>query len=66
MPASEWKEPHPVAPLRPEEFRRICELARRTFGLDLRSGKEELVSARLRRLVQRHGGCARSRSTTGT
>ncbi|MGO9895518.1 MAG: CheR family methyltransferase [Bryobacteraceae bacterium] len=55
MPASEWKEPHPVAPLRPEEFRRICELARRTFGLDLRSGKEELVSARLRRLVQRHG-----------
>jgi chemotaxis protein methyltransferase CheR len=55
MAVSEWKEPNPVAPLRPEEFQRICELAKRTFGLDLRSGKEELVSARLRRLVQRGG-----------
>ena len=55
MPVREWVEPNAVAPLRPEEFQRICELAKRTFGLDLRSGKEELVSARLRRLVQRGG-----------
>jgi chemotaxis protein methyltransferase CheR len=55
MPVREWNEPNPVAPLRPEEFQRICDLAKRTFGLDLRSGKEELVSARLRRLVQRGG-----------
>ncbi len=32
MAVSEWKEPNPVAPLRPEEFQRICELAKRTFG----------------------------------
>ena len=55
MPVREWAEPNSIAPLRPEEFQRICELAKRTFGLDLRSGKEELVSARLRRLVQRGG-----------
>ncbi|MGP8245266.1 MAG: CheR family methyltransferase [Bryobacteraceae bacterium] len=55
MSVSEGKEPNSVAPLRPEEFQRICELAKRTFGLDLRSGKEDLVSARLRRLVQRDG-----------
>jgi chemotaxis protein methyltransferase CheR len=38
-----------------EEFDHIRQLAYRTFGLDLKSGKEELVSARLRRLV-RGGG----------
>ena len=53
MRASEANESHPVSPLRPEEFQRISELARRTFGLQLRSGKEEFVAARLRRLVQR-------------
>lgn len=44
-----------VRPLSPQEFERIRQLARRTFGLDLKAGKEELVSSRLRRLV-RDGG----------
>ena len=47
-----------VRPLARQEFEQIRELAYRTFGLDLKSGKEELVSARLRRLV--HGGGFRS------
>jgi chemotaxis protein methyltransferase CheR len=41
-----------VAPLAPREFEQIRQLAYRTFGLDLKSGKEELVSARLRKLVR--------------
>ena len=44
-----------VRPLAAREFEQIRELAYRTFGLDLKSGKEELVSARLGRLV-RDGG----------
>jgi chemotaxis protein methyltransferase CheR len=44
-----------VRPLAATEFERIRELAHRTFGLDLRPGKQELVSARLQRLV-RSGG----------
>ena len=44
-----------VRPLNPREFEQIRKLAYRTFGLDLKSGKEELVSARLRKLV-RNGG----------
>ena len=42
-------------PITPKEFDEIRQLAYRTFGLDLKSGKQELVSARLRRLV-RSGG----------
>ena len=41
--------------LTPHEFDQIRQLARRTFGLDLRPGKEELVSSRLRRIL-RNGG----------
>ncbi|HTS30341.1 MAG TPA: protein-glutamate O-methyltransferase CheR [Bryobacteraceae bacterium] len=44
-----------VAPLDPLEFEQIRSLAHRAFGLDLKSGKEELVSARLRRLVNSGG-----------
>ena len=47
-----------VRPLSPHEFEEIRKLAYRTFGLDLKSGKEELVSARLRKLVR--GGGFRS------
>jgi chemotaxis protein methyltransferase CheR len=47
-----------VRPLAPREFEQIRQLAYRTFGLDLKSGKEELVSARLRKLVR--GGGFRS------
>jgi chemotaxis protein methyltransferase CheR len=50
-----WMEPDSVQPLAQQEFDQIRQLAYRTFGLDLKSGKEELVSARLRRLV-RNGG----------
>jgi chemotaxis protein methyltransferase CheR len=39
-------------PLGPQEFDQIRRLAYQAFGLDLKSGKEELVSARLRRLVR--------------
>ena len=45
-------EPDAVRPLTPQEFEQIRQLAHRTFGLDLKPGKEELVSARLRRLVR--------------
>jgi len=44
-----------VQPLAPQEFEQIRQLAYRTFGLDLKSGKEELVSARLRKLVRGAG-----------
>ena len=44
-----------VRPLAPQEFEQIRQLAYRTFGLDLKSGKEDLVAARLRKLV-RGGG----------
>src|SRR5437764_6581312 len=44
-----------VRSLAPEEFEQIRELAYRTFGLDLKPGKGELVSARLGKLV-RSGG----------
>jgi chemotaxis protein methyltransferase CheR len=49
--AAEWPQTETVR-LAPQEFEEIRQLAYRTFGLDLKSGKEELVSARLRRLVQ--------------
>ena len=45
----------PPIQLAPREFEQIRQLAYNTFGLDLKPGKEELVSARLRRLV-RDGG----------
>jgi chemotaxis protein methyltransferase CheR len=44
-----------VRPLAAHEFEQIRELAHRAFGLDLRTGKEDLVSARLRRLVRAGG-----------
>ncbi len=52
---AEIAEPDGVQPLAAREFEQIRQLAHRTFGLDLKLGKEELVSARLRRLV-RDGG----------
>ncbi len=44
-----------VPRLKPAEFNRIRELAFRKFGLDLKPGKEELVSARLGKKL-REGG----------
>jgi chemotaxis protein methyltransferase CheR len=47
-----------VRPLAPHEFEQIRRLAHRAFGLDLKPGKEELVSSRLGKLVR--GGGFRS------
>ena len=52
---TEYTELDGVQPLAAREFEQIRQLAHRTFGLDLKVGKEELVSARLRKLV-REGG----------
>lgn len=41
--------------LRPDEFRQVQQLARRTFGLDIKEGKEALVSARLNRRMRAVG-----------
>ena len=53
--ASEFSGFEALKPLDPREFEQIRQLAYRTFGLDLKSGKEDLVSTRLRSLV-RNGG----------
>ena len=44
-----------VRPLGREEFEQFRQLAHTAFGLDLKPGKEELVNARLRRLVHSGG-----------
>src|SRR5437660_9823201 len=44
--------PEAVRPLTPAEFQEIRRLAYEKFGLDLRQGKEELVSARLGRKIR--------------
>jgi chemotaxis protein methyltransferase CheR len=49
---AEWDA---VRPLNQREFEQIRKLAHQTFGLDLKAGKEELVSARLRKLVRNCG-----------
>jgi chemotaxis protein methyltransferase CheR len=41
--------------LQPSEFAEICRFAHERFGLDLKSGKEELVSARLSKKLRQHG-----------
>jgi chemotaxis protein methyltransferase CheR len=53
-PRTTPEAPPPAADLAPprvtqEQFREVSELAYRTFGLDLRKGKEALVAARLSR-----------------
>jgi chemotaxis protein methyltransferase CheR len=52
---AEVAEADSVRPLAAQEFEQFRQLANRTFGLDLKTGKEELLSARLRKLV-RSGG----------
>ena len=39
----------------PDEFRQVQQIARRTFGLDIKAGKEALVSARLNRRMRAIG-----------
>jgi chemotaxis protein methyltransferase CheR len=52
FPTEDFLEDDAVKPLGARDFEQIRELAYRTFGLDLKAGKEELVSARLRKLVR--------------
>jgi len=52
-PPADWLEAAPA--LGSGEFQQIRQLAHSAFGLDLRPGKEELVSARLRRLLRTGG-----------
>jgi chemotaxis protein methyltransferase CheR len=52
---SDWLEQEVSPPLGARDFEQIRQLAYGTFGLDLKPGKEELVSARLRRLLRKGG-----------
>jgi chemotaxis protein methyltransferase CheR len=56
-PAVSPREAHEAGPanLSAREFNAVSDLARRTFGLELRQGKEELVSARLGKHVRKGG-----------
>lgn len=47
--------PHEIRPLTAREFDQIRKLAHERFGLDLRTGKEELVSARLNKKIRQWG-----------
>jgi len=55
LPVAAWNDSDVVKPLGREEFQQIRDLAYRTFGLDLKAGKEDLVSARLRGIVRTSG-----------
>src|SRR5579863_7554305 len=52
-PAADWLEQDAGPALAAKDFEQIRRLAHGTFGLDLKPGKEELVSARLRRLLRK-------------
>ena len=54
-PSGDWREQDAAPALGSRDFEQIRQLAHGTFGLDLKLGKEELVSARLRRIL-RNGG----------
>jgi chemotaxis protein methyltransferase CheR len=54
-PATDWVDPESSPALGARDFEQIRQLAYGTFGLDLKPGKEELVSARLRRLLRKGG-----------
>ena len=54
-PPVDWLEQDSVPTLGSRDFEQIRQLAHGTFGLDLKPGKEELVSARLRRLLRKGG-----------
>jgi chemotaxis protein methyltransferase CheR len=55
MPPVDAAPPGDAPRLRPEEFDQIRRLAHRACGINLRSGKEELVNSRLQRLVTEGG-----------
>src|SRR5579863_9621637 len=51
----DWLEQDTGPALQARDFEQIRQLAHGAFGLDLKPGKEELVSARLRRLLRKGG-----------
>lgn len=51
-PDADGAEVEALRPPGPAEFDEIRKLAHSAFGLDLKSGKEEMVAARLRRLLR--------------
>jgi chemotaxis protein methyltransferase CheR len=53
--SSDWLEQDLAPALGAHEFDQIRSLAHGTFGLDLKPGKEDLVAARLRRLLRKGG-----------
>jgi chemotaxis protein methyltransferase CheR len=55
MPAGRTEVEFSLPDLSPEEFDRIRLLARERFGMDLRQGKQELVKARLGKLIRNNG-----------
>ena len=54
-PPTDWSDQDVSPALGARDFEQIRQLAHGTFGLDLKPGKEELVSARLRRLLRKGG-----------
>ena len=54
-PPTDWSDQDSIPALGARDFEQIRQLAHGTFGLDLKPGKEELVSARLRRLLRKDG-----------
>jgi chemotaxis protein methyltransferase CheR len=54
-PPADWLQQEVSPALSARDFDQIRQLAHGTFGLDLKPGKEELVSARLRRLLREDG-----------
>jgi len=54
-PPSDWLEQEAAPALGARDFEQIRQLAHGTFGLDLKPGKEDLVAARLRRLLRTGG-----------
>jgi chemotaxis protein methyltransferase CheR len=54
-PPADWLEPDAAPALGARDFEQIRQLAHGAFGLDLKPGKEELVSARLRRVLRKGG-----------
>ena len=52
---SDWVDQDVSPALGARDFEQIRQLAYGSFGLDLKPGKEELVSARLRRLLRKGG-----------
>lgn len=54
-PVTDWVDQDVSPALGARDFEQIRQLAYGSFGLDLKPGKEELVSARLRRLLRKGG-----------